>query len=119
MTLPDSWERRLGIAEWEPRDMTICIAAICDDGNTIVLASDTEVGIGFTATYIAGSKWGPLYKNWFVGIAGTLSHATDVLTRARRLEPEPPISFDVRASLEKAYRESRMARVEADHLANR
>lgn len=118
-TLDDSWERQWGISAWEPRDMTICIAAICDEGRAIVIASDRQVGVGFTSSELDESKVGDLYKDWHVAIAGSVTNATEVVLRARRLEKTLPslMTFDVMASVEKAYRATRMGKVEGTILA--
>jgi hypothetical protein len=122
----DTWERRWGIQEWEPPDMTICIAAICDNGHGIVLAADRELGIQITSGEVAG-KFMPLFgdhdwKNeWAVGIAGTVANATDVIgaTRGKAPTPQSFSTHDVRRIVEDAYREVRLARAEGLYLANR
>lgn len=63
--------------------MTICIVAICEGGRAIVTASDREFGIGFTSGEFNDAKVHPLFHGenpgrWSVGIAGTVSHATEV-----------------------------------------
>jgi hypothetical protein len=116
----DSWERRLGIPEWEHRTMTICIAAICEAGHTIILAADRELGNTFTSAEFDG-KWLHLYDQWSIGISGTVHHATDVVSAGRRLknELESTANFDVQNSIMKAYRQARMAKAEARFLGNR
>ena len=124
MALLDSWEGRLGIAEWEPQIMTICIAAICDGGHAIALCADREVGIQITSGELVG-KFLPLFgdhgwhKEWAIGIAGTATNATDVIAAVRRKKLASFASYDVRGAVERGYREARMARAEALHLANR
>lgn len=128
MALPDSWERRLGIAEWEPQQMTICIAAICDSGHGIVMAADRELGIQITSGEMVG-KFLPLFGNhsWknecAVGIAGTATNATDVIGEARRLRSKEmmPVSssYELRRIVEKSYRHVRLARAEGLYLASR
>jgi hypothetical protein len=117
----DLWERRWGIPAWEPDDMTICLAAICDNGNAIVVASDREVGVGFTSTELDRAKVGPLFNDWHHAIAGTVHHATEVIIEATRMEKSLPslASFDVKTALEKAYQKVRMAKIEATILASR
>jgi 20S proteasome alpha/beta subunit len=101
--------------------MTILIATICDSGNSIVLVGDREVGVGFTSAEFSGSKFGSLYLDWSVGIAGTVSNALDVYNAAaRRGEKIPSLGAnDVRGAVEGAYREARLHQAEARFLANR
>ena len=99
--------------------MTICIATICDSGNTIVLAGDKEVGVGFTSAEFPGSKFGKLYPNWSVGIAGTIANAVDVYTATGRHSIPANSSYNVRSAIEAAYREARLHQAEAKFLGNR
>jgi len=124
VALPDTWERRLGIAEWEPKKMTICIAAICDSGHGLILAGDRELGIEITSAEFSDGKFLPLFPNkidWSVGIAGTVSNAIDVLAAVRRQEKTmgSKATYDVRSAIEKGYREARLHYAEARFLANR
>jgi 20S proteasome alpha/beta subunit len=101
--------------------MTICIAAICQGGKSVVLASDTEVGTGISSTNLPASKWGPLYSNWSIGIAGSVAMGSDVVGAAVAHEKEMT-EFglsDIRTALEACYRKTRMAKIEAEYLATR
>jgi len=102
--------------------MTICIAAVCDHGRTIILAADTEVGLGYTSTEMADGKFLSLftsYKQWSVGLSGTIQYATDVLHHFRKFEDDlKGLSVqDIRPALEKAYRNARLAIAEGLYLA--
>jgi len=101
--------------------MTICIAAICRSGKSIVLASDTEVGTGISSTKLPASKWGALYPGWSVGIAGSVAMASDVIEAAFSIQKELQAFrlSNVRAALEECYRKTRMAKIEAEYLATR
>jgi hypothetical protein len=116
-----SWERRWGIPEWEPRDMTICIAATCEEGQTLILCSDAEIGVEFTTAELGRAKWGGLCKGWNAAIAGTVANAQEVILWAVKTAPSMPSNamFDVRALLEKSYRKARLARAEGEFLASR
>jgi len=100
--------------------MTVCIAAICEAGHTIVLAADRELAVSYTSAEFDG-KWLPLYDDWSIAISGTVHHATHVVSAARRLrkDMETTMSWDVQTFLAKAYRQARMATAEARFLANR
>src|SRR5579862_73343 len=105
----ESWERRWGIPEWEPRDMTICISAICEAGAAVINVGDDEVGVGFTANELGRTKWDDLCDGWSVGFAGVVSASYEVIEWAKKLVPEMPSNavHDVRALLEKSYRNAR------------
>src|SRR5205085_1065879 len=107
MALPDTWEHQLGVAEWEPRKMTICIAAICEAGKTIVVTSDREYNLGFTSAQFNDGKFHSLFKDWYLGLAGTVTHATEIMGAAARAKLESLASFDVISILEKSYRKAR------------
>lgn len=101
--------------------MTICIAAVCDMGHAIVLASDREIGIGFTSAEFHDGKFGPLYRDWSIGISGTVSNATDVFDAARhRLSKmETADAYGVQCAVEDGYSDARLHLAERRFLANR
>jgi hypothetical protein len=101
--------------------MTICIAAICENGHAIVVAADREVGIQITASELLDGKFHHLFGQWSIGISGTVTNATDVIGAARKLRPtlQSLSVLDTRTAVEKAYRQVRLARAEGRFLANR
>jgi hypothetical protein len=121
-----TWEQRLGISPWEPDNMTICIAAICDNGRGIVLVADREVGIQFTSGEMIG-KFLPLFgdhswgREWAAGISGTATNATDVIgaVRSKASSAATFSAQQVRNVVEEGYRRVRLSRAEALYLANR
>jgi 20S proteasome alpha/beta subunit len=121
--IDDSWERRWGIPEWEPRNMTICIAAICDAGQTIVTAADREYGVGFTSGEFDDPKIMPLFGKWSIAIAGKVAESTEVMGAIRSLEKAPSgddgTPLDIMAMAEKGYRKVRLAKAEGSFLATR
>ena len=119
MTQEDSWEERLGVTPWEPRDMTICIAGICDKRDTIVLAADRELGIGFTSGEFQAGKFHFLYKDWFGAISGDAIAAVEVLKDANRKPPSSLQTYEVRKAVENSYRTVRLDKVEARFLGSR
>ncbi len=118
MTQEDSWEERLGVTPWEPRDMTICIAGICDKRDTIVLAADRELGIGFTSGEFQAGKFHFLYKDWFGAISGDAIAAVEVLKDANRKPPSSLQTYEVRKAVENSYRTVRLDKVEARFLGH-
>lgn len=116
-----SWEDRYGVVEQEYAPMTVCIAAICDNGNAIVTCADRQVGLGFTSTDFKDGKFRHLYGKWIAGIAGTVTNAAEVIGEAM-LHEQALASYavhDVVPAVERAYRSVRLRKAEAQHLANR
>jgi hypothetical protein len=105
--------------------MTICIAAICDKGHGIVLASDRELGINFTSAEFPDGKFIPLFQKnslqWAAGIAGAVSNAIEVIAAVRRRESslETKDSFAIKGVVEEGYREARLHVAEGKYLASR
>ena len=120
-SIDESWERRWGIPEWEPENVTICIAAMCENGKALILCGDAEVGVGFTATELGKAKWGPFGPGWNIGISGTVSHAVEVISWGTKLGPKSPSNslFDVKSLLENCYRKARLSKAEGEYLASR
>ena len=52
--------------------MTIGIAALCDYGNTIVLAVDRQFSAGFTTGESRTGKHNNFGENWFVAYAAKM-----------------------------------------------
>jgi hypothetical protein len=99
--------------------MTICIAAICDMGRTIILAADTELGIGITSAEFPDGKFHRLYADWSIGLSDHVSAATDVIGMTRR-QKLVSLSVDhVRPAVENAYRAARLVAAEGQYLASR
>jgi len=64
--------------------MTVCAAAICDDGKTLILVADRMVGIGYIEAELKVSKLRELCKNWWVLFAGDdITSVFDVIDRAK------------------------------------
>jgi 20S proteasome alpha/beta subunit len=67
--------------------MTVCIAAICDDGKSAVVAADRMIVFnGYGSLQFEGtqSKIVPLSARVFIGATGTFSEAEDVISRVKR-----------------------------------
>lgn len=97
--------------------MTICIAATCDHGQTMVIASDKEISISFASTQFADGKFRMLYQpNWYAGFAGTVGHAAEVITTAMARTPASLNTPDVWRTVEDCYREVRLRKAEGAHL---
>ena len=106
--------------------MTVCIAAICENGNAIVFASDREYGIEYTSGEFHDPKVQPLFRpknpgNWSVAFAGTVPHAIEVIGTIRRYENEIESRswFDLMSALEKNYRRVRLSKAEGEIFSAR
>jgi 20S proteasome alpha/beta subunit len=110
--------------------MTICIMAVCESGKAIVSASDREFGIDYTSAEFEDAKIHPLFPppnrgSWSVAIAGTVSHATEVMARMRLIDSTPKTRLetrnwsDIQGLMEKAYRKVRVNKAEGEILAPR
>jgi hypothetical protein len=108
--------------------MTICIAATCEGGKTIIIAADRQIGLGFTSAEFPGGKYLLLFDDWSVGFSGTVANANDVIGNADRLVAPGPAArrklpklslYDARGVMEKGYREARLKRAEGLYLASR
>jgi len=83
--------------------MTVCIAAMADDGRRLVCASDTMVSTAIASADSAVSKWAA-FRGWSFLLSGTLSPA-DLLYDAAKLEmanAEDNEPATVRGCLERA-----------------
>ena len=72
--------------------MTVCVAAICEDGEAIVLVTDKMVGMGYVEAEPDISKMRPLCKNWWVLFSGDdITPVFDVIDHAREQLTLPPL----------------------------
>jgi 20S proteasome alpha/beta subunit len=108
--------------------MTVCVAATCDDGKTLILVADKMVGIGYIEAELKVSKLRELGKNWWALFAGDdISSVFDVIDGARvkisikrdqaRLGADSPTPVDmVSAAVKESYEEIQQRQAEALYL---
>lgn len=66
------------------RYMTVCVAAICDNGKTLILVADKMIGIGFIESEPDINKLLVLDKDWWVLFAGNnISPVFDIVDYAK------------------------------------
>jgi 20S proteasome alpha/beta subunit len=101
--------------------MTTCVAAICDDGNAIIITADKLVGAGFIESPI-GKKILQLHPNWKIMIAGNdIGPAYPIIDRAqKKLEPiTAPTINQVADAVQQAYNEEQAKEAEQIFLTAR
>lgn len=110
---------------WGRRPLTVCIAALCDSGNTAILIADQRIGMVFVEADTA-LKIGWLSPTWRVLLAGNDFAAAAEIARWASIElvgvrdkKVAVISLLVRDSLVSAYRRVRLNRVETQYLKRR
>jgi hypothetical protein len=114
----DRWEA-WGCPAWEHQKMTIGIAALCDNGNTIVLCADRQFSAGFTSGESRTGKHNNFGDNWQVAYAArNVPYAFEVIMTARPsvLELEDKVWHDVMPAIERGYQKVRNAKTEAFFL---
>lgn len=105
--------------------MTVCIAAICDLGRTIIMVADKRIGLGFIEADI-GFKFSWLCPTWRLLLAGNdFSAATEIsrwatfhLNMKTRKLPEVQSEM-VQDALVTAYQQVRTQRIESRYLRPR
>jgi hypothetical protein len=101
--------------------MTIGIAAICDSGNTIVMAADREFSVGMTSGESKVGKHNNFGMNWYVAYAANnVPNAFEVIMTARPLVLKLPdkVWHDVIPAIERGYQKVRNAKAAALYLSS-
>jgi 20S proteasome alpha/beta subunit len=108
--------------------MTVCVAAICDNGKTIILVSDKMIGTGFIESEPDINKLLTLHKDWWALIAADdISPIFDIIDyakgairekkRAAALASDSPLSLqDAMDVIREAYEKKRMEQAESLYL---
>jgi hypothetical protein len=101
--------------------MTVGIAALCDNGNTIVLCADRQFSTGYTSGESRTGKHNNFGENWYVAYAANnVPNAFEVIMTARPtvMELEDKVWHDVIPAIERGYRKVRNAKTEALYLSS-
>ena len=102
--------------------MTLCIAALADERQAIVMAADRMVSLPFIESELDISKILPLGANWWAMIAAnTLSNVFPVIDRVIS-DWEEDTGVTIGGAVEivtNAYRQERQVRAEAEYLRPR
>jgi ATP-dependent protease HslVU (ClpYQ) peptidase subunit len=100
------------LADWG-FNVTVCIAAICDHDQTIVLAADSKVSFGDFSSDRAVMKLDSLFTHWITMFAGEdiehipfiLERVHGLLSATRKRKSAPPTPAQVASALQRAYQE--------------
>lgn len=105
---------------WE-RDMTCCVAALCDKRKSIILVSDRKIGTGMIESEPEIAKITPIHENWRVLFAGDdIAQVAPIVNAARsklRLVRGALTLKRVCDVFYDCYAEERGEQAEAIHLA--
>lgn len=98
--------------------MTTCVAAICEDGNAIVLVADKMIGVGYIESELEITKMRPIHKNWWILFAGDdLTPVFDIVDYANAGIGNGSASIgDVQEAVKVAFARKRMEEAEALYL---
>lgn len=110
------------------RYMTVCVAAICDNGKTIILVADRMIGVGYIESEPEINKLRELCKDWWVLFAGDdISPVFDVIDFSKEAIREkkkkaklsddvsPPVNMVMEAVTE-SYEKKRLGQAESLYL---
>jgi len=104
--------------------MTICIAALCDDRKTIVLAADTMVGMQFVEAELTTRKINWVHKDWRILLAGNdVAPAFEIIDSVKeamaiRKDDAIPVN-EVMDIVGDTYRKARLKKAESLYLSSR
>ena len=100
--------------------MTTCVAAICDDGNAIVLVADKMIGVGYVESELDITKMRPIHTDWWMLFAGDdISPVFDIVdyAKARIDQTEAASVGEVQAAVKAAFAQKRLENVETLYLS--
>lgn len=111
------------MADWG-YNVTICIAALCENSEKIILVSDTKVSFGDFSADKAVLKQEPFFTRWMTMFAGEdvehipfiLRRAHDLLSATRKRKGAIPTPQQVASALQRSYEERFEAQIEAKVL---
>jgi 20S proteasome alpha/beta subunit len=90
--------------------MTVCVAAICEHGNRIVMASDSRIGDDVMSADTPIAKF-ESFKNWTVMFAGKLGDSCAIVKTIKRTVENSPTKVDEVAMMhiaQRAFTEQKM-----------
>ena len=105
--------------------MTVCVAAICENGKAVVLAADKMMGMGYVEGEPDISKMRPLHKDWWVLFAGDdipsvfdiIDYAKASLSEQGVAGADPASLAQIMNSVRKGFLKKRLEDAETLYLA--
>jgi 20S proteasome alpha/beta subunit len=100
--------------------MTNCVAAVCDNGNALVMVADKMIGMGYVESELEVTKMRQLHPDWWMLFAGDdLTPVFDIVDYARAdLDQRQPASLgQVKGAVTKAFKKKRKEDAEALYLS--
>jgi 20S proteasome alpha/beta subunit len=107
--------------------MTVCVAALCENGNAIVIAADKMIGMGYVEGEPDISKQRKLHKDCWVLFAGEditpvfdiIDYAREILEKDYSVEVNNPAPLhEVMKSVEKGFEKKRTQDAERLYLSS-
>ncbi len=100
--------------------MTVCVAALCDGGSTIVLVADKMIGMEFVETEPEIQKIIKLHKDWWMMFAGDVPPVFDITDQARAVLPKDSVTTtDMIKIVTESYQRKRLRDAETLYLKTR
>jgi 20S proteasome alpha/beta subunit len=105
--------------------MTVCVAALCENGKALVMAADKMVGMGYVEGEPDISKMRPLHRDWWVLFAGDdISPVFDIIDYTKHIlhtqhklgKTEPASLAAVMKALEAGFHKKRLEVAESLYL---
>jgi 20S proteasome alpha/beta subunit len=99
--------------------MTTCVAAVCDDGNAIVLVADKMIGMGYIESELEITKMRQIHRDWWMLFAGDdITPVFDIVDYAKaKLNQQEPASIgEVQEAVKLAFAQKRMENATALYL---
>ena len=99
--------------------MSVCIAAMANWGESIVIATDRMISTGITTADAVALKILGVHPNWAVMYAGSLEHVAPILREVREELFDRDVTYDdIERAILKAYQE-RLIAEETDTVLGR
>jgi ATP-dependent protease HslVU (ClpYQ) peptidase subunit len=104
--------------------VTVCITALCENSDKIILVSDSKVSFGDFSADMAVHKMETIFNRWMTLFAGEdtehipfiLERTRDILSSVRRRRKSLPTPAQVANALQRSYEERLEAQIEAKVL---
>ena len=101
--------------------MTLCIATLCEGAQTLIMASDNFLTMGFVSAELPIEKLRRIHPDWWVLLAGSTPKALEIIDSSKsKLDDNK--AFDLEAVTEvltSEYQKVRLHEAESQYLKSR